>query len=89
VNEGGSVVFHATVEGPGCTTACYHWTADKGWFEDADSLTPVWHAPNDACHGGEVACIKLATTDSAGHSGYDQIRVRVNDLLPCSGTSSK
>ncbi len=79
VNEGGSIALGATVGGPGCGPVCYHWTADKGWFEDSGSLTPVWHAPADACPGGESVCIKLTTTDPCGKSGYDQIRVRIND----------
>ena len=85
VNEGGSIALGATVGGPACGQVCYHWTAEKGWFEDSGSLTPIWHAPADACRGGEDVCIKLATTDPCGRTGYDQIRVRINDLSPYGG----
>ena len=85
VNEGGSIALDATVGGPGCGSVCYHWTADKGWFEDSGSLNPVWHAPADACPGGESVCIKLTTTEPCGKSGYDQIRVRINDSSPYGG----
>jgi len=83
VEEGGSVALHGTIGGSNCSPVCFRWTADKGWFENPDSLNPIWHAPKTGCWGGDEACITLSSTEACGGRGYDQIRVRISDPRLC------
>lgn len=77
VEEGGTVPLRGAIAGPGCEVAYFRWTADKGWFENPESLDPTWHAPLVDSLGGEEACITLSIADSRGGRGYDQIRIHV------------
>jgi len=79
VDEGGAVQLHGRISNPGCHSACFMWTADKGSFDDATSLNPIWYAPmSDRC-GGEKACITLSIIGDCDGRGYDQIRIHVNN----------
>jgi len=82
VDEGAAVQLHGRISNPACRSGCFSWKADKGWFDDPNSLNPIWHAPmSDRC-GGEDACITLALVDDCGGRGYDQIRIHINNLDP-------
>ena len=55
------------------------WTADKGSFDDATSLNPIWYAPMSDRFGGEKICITLSIIGDCDGRGYDQIRIHVNN----------
>ena len=80
MSEGGSVKLYGTVTNPACTSVCFTWKASKGWFEDADTLTPVYHAPMSDRFGGEQATITLTIHDAYGGESYDQIRIQIDNL---------
>lgn len=80
MSEDGSVKLYGTVTNPACTSVCFTWKANKGWFEDADTLTPVYHAPMSDRFGGEQAAITLTIHDEYGGEAYDQIRIHINNL---------
>jgi len=77
VNEGGILPLSATVRNPSCVSVCFVWSASKGWFEDADTLTPIYHAPESDAQGLARATITLTTYDGLGGHSYDQIRVEI------------
>jgi hypothetical protein len=83
INEGAALELHGTVSNPTCASVCFCWKADKGWFEDADTLMPIYHAPMSDRYGGEDATITLAIYDEAGGYAYDQIRIHINNLEYC------
>jgi hypothetical protein len=67
------------VVNPGCLPVCFSWSANKGWFEDLKSLTPLWHAPTSVYAGADEACITLTVNDACGGRAYDQIRFQIVD----------
>ena len=68
------------IANPGCTSVCFSWSASKGWFEDADTLEPVYHAPMSDRIGGERVTISLVIYDGYGGRSYDQIRIDIDNL---------
>jgi len=82
VDEGATAELRARIGGPSCTTVCYTWSADKGYFENAGSLTPIYHAPETDRFEGEDVCITLSSRDPCGGTGYDQIRLHIRNLNP-------
>lgn len=83
VNEGTALELYGTVNNRACASVCFCWQANKGWFEDANTLTPIYHAPMSDGYGGEDATITLAIYDEFGGHAYDQIRIHVNNLDYC------
>ena len=79
MNEGGSVKLHGTVSNPACASVCFSWKASKGTFEDADTLMPIYHAPQSDRFGGEDATITLTIHDEYGNEAYDQIKIHINN----------
>jgi hypothetical protein len=75
--EGERVQLHGRVSNPHYTDVCFQWSADRGTFEDATSLDPIFVVPA-AERWGDSVCITLTTFDSCGGRRYDQIRLRVN-----------
>jgi len=91
MDEGGAVSLNGRVNNPACTSVCFAWTASKGWFEDDDTLFPIYHAPMSDRPGGEDVAITLTIHDGFGGRGYDQIRIHINNLdypYPASATPS-
>jgi hypothetical protein len=80
VHAGEAIRLFGEVANPDCLPVCFVWQAEKGWFEDPNSLTPVWHAPTQVYHALEEVCITLSVKDNCGGRAYDQIRVRVAQL---------
>ena len=80
MSEAGSVMLYGTVSNPACASVCFSWKANKGWFEDADTLTPIYHAPLSDRFGGEDVAITLTIHDEYGGEAYDQIRIHINNL---------
>ncbi len=83
MDEGAALELHGTLSNPACASVCFCWKADKGRFEDADTLTPIYHAPMSDRYGGEDTTITLAIYDEAGGYAYDQIRIHINNLDYC------
>ncbi len=77
IDEGTTVRLQGTVNNPACTTVCFAWTASKGTFENADTLTPIYHAPSSDRLGGESVTITLTVRDGFGGSAYDQVRLKI------------
>ena len=80
INEAGSVKLHGRVTNPACADVCFSWKASKGTFEDADTLTPSYRAPQSNRFGGEDVTITLTIHDEYGYEAYDQIRIHINNL---------
>ena len=80
MSENGAVRLHGRVTNPACTDVCFSWKASKGTFEDADTLTPIYHAPMSDRFGGEDATITLTIHDEYGNEAYDQIKIHINNL---------
>jgi len=77
IDENTAIRLSGTVNNPTCTAVCFAWTATKGSFENADTLTPIYHAPSSDRLSGETVTITLTVRDAFGGSAYDQIRVRI------------
>ena len=82
VAEGASVRLKARIANPGCSSVCYVWSATKGWFDDADTLEPIYHAPWTDRPEGEVVVVTLTTHDAAPGASYDQIRLLIDNVDP-------
>jgi hypothetical protein len=80
VHAGEALRLFGEVVNPDCVPVCFTWEADKGWFDDSSTLTPVWNAPAKVYHALEEVCITLTVKDNCGGRAYDQIRVRVAQL---------
>ena len=70
------------ISNPACLSVCFTWSASKGWLERADTLQPIYHAPESDRHGGEPVTITLAVYDSSGGRSYDQIRIHIENNDP-------
>jgi hypothetical protein len=79
VLEGTSVRLRGTIANPSCASVCYVWSATKGWFEGADTLEPVYHAPWTDRLDGEAVIVTLTAYDAAPGASYDQIRFRIDN----------
>jgi len=77
IGEGRSTPIRGTISNPACVSVCFTWSASKGWFEGADTLEPVYHAPESDRRGGETVTITLTAYDAAGGRSYDQIRIDI------------
>ena len=80
IHEGGTAQIRAAIANPGCTSLCFSWSASKGWFENAESLDPIYHAPMSDRIGGERVTISLVIYDGYGGRSYDQIRIMIENL---------
>ncbi len=80
MDEGGAVRITAKVNNPVCVPVCFTWTASKGRLENADTLSPIYHAPLSDRSGGEDVAITLAIYDGLGGKSYDQIRIHIRNL---------
>lgn len=79
MSESSAVVLRGHIRNPACQTVCYTWTADKGWFENADTLAPTYHAPASDRKDGETVTIGLTVFDTAEGRSYDQIRIKIRN----------
>jgi hypothetical protein len=77
--ENGTVVLHGYIRNPACQTVCYTWSASKGWFENANTLTPTYHAPASDRRDGETVTITLTVYDTSEGRSYDQIRIKIQN----------
>jgi len=77
INEGSAVPISGYISNPACLSVCFTWSVNKGWLEGADTLQPIYHAPESHRRDGETATITLAVHDSSGGRSYDQIRLAI------------
>jgi len=77
--EESATPLHALVTNPGCSSVCFAWSASEGWFERADTLDPIYHAPATARAEGERVTLTFTIHDSTGQPSYDQIRIQVDN----------
>ena len=80
IDEGSTVPLFAWIENPGCVQVCFAWSVSKGWLEDPDTLTPIYHAPESDRAGGETVTITLTIYDQFGGKRFDQIRIPIRNL---------
>lgn len=80
VAEGTSVRLGARISNPACSSVCYVWSATKGWFEGADTLEPIYHAPWTERPEGETVTVTLTAYDAAPGASYDQIRFVIDNV---------
>ena len=79
ITEGSSFQLRGAISNPGCHTACFVWTASKGELVGAETLTPIFHAPQTDRPHGETVSISLAIYDPFGGRSYDQIRLTIDN----------
>ena len=72
------VALRAIVANPDCSSVCFTWSASQGWFERADTLEPVYHAPQTERREGERVTITFTIHDATGQPSSDQIRLEVD-----------
>ncbi len=82
IREESAVPITGYVSNPACLSVCFTWTASKGWLEGADTLQPIYHAPESDRRDGETVTITLTVYDSSGGRSYDQIRIRIVNTDP-------
>jgi hypothetical protein len=82
INEGSAMPIKGNISNPVCVSVCFTWSASKGWLEGANTLQPIYHAPESDRRDGETVTITLAAYDSSGGRSYDQIRVRIVNTDP-------
>ena len=82
MNESSVMVLQGYVRNPACQSVCYTWSASKGWLENANTLTPIYHAPESDRLDGETVTINLIVYDTAQGRSYDQIRIRIRNSNP-------
>ena len=73
MTEEGATPLRGTVDNPACLSVCFAWSASKGWFDGADTLSPTYHAPTSHRVGGETVTIKLAVYDGFGNRSFDPV----------------
>jgi len=79
VAEGSIVVLRAVVANPACASVCFTWSASQGWLERADTLEPIYHAPQTERREGERVTITFTIHDATGQPSSDQIRLEVDN----------
>jgi hypothetical protein len=89
IDEGAAVRLSGRVNNPTCTRVCFTWSATKGTFENADTLTPIYHAPSSERSGGEYVTITLTVHDAFGGTAYDQIRLGIANTDYYGATSTQ
>jgi len=82
IREKGSTPIWGTISNPACVPVCFTWSVSKGWLEGADTLEPVYHAPESDRRDGEMVTITLTCYDSSGGRSYDQIRFQIVNTDP-------
>jgi hypothetical protein len=82
IPEKGAMRIRGTISNPACVPVCFVWSVSKGWLEGANTLEPVYHAPESDRRGGETATITLTCYDSSGGRSYDQIRFQIVNTDP-------
>jgi len=78
VAEESATPLRAVVTNPACSSVCFSWSASQGWFERADTLEPVYHAPEMAATEAKRVTITFTIHDATGRPSYDQIRLTVD-----------
>ena len=82
MNEGGVIALQGHIRNPACQSVCYTWSVSKGWLENANTLTPIYHAPESDRLEGETVTISLIIYDTAQGRSYDQIRIKIRNTNP-------
>ena len=82
INEEAAAHLEGFIRNPACQAVCFTWLASKGWLENADTLTPIYHAPESDRLDGETVTISLILYDAAGGRSYDQIRMKIRNTNP-------
>jgi hypothetical protein len=82
IREGSATPITGHISNPACLSVCFTWSASKGWLDGADTLQPVYHAPESDRRDGETVTIKLTVYDGSGGRSYDQIRVHIVNADP-------
>ena len=82
IDEGAIASLEGYIRNPACQPVCFTWVASKGWLENANTLTPTYHAPESDRLDGETVTISLITYDTAEGRSYDQIRIKIRNTDP-------
>jgi hypothetical protein len=82
VREGSSTILEGYIRNPACQSVCFTWSASKGWLENTNTLTPIYHAPDSDRLEGETVTISLIVYDTAQGRSYDQIRIKIQNTNP-------
>lgn len=82
INEGSAMPIKGHISNPACLSVCFTWSASKGWLEGANTLQPIYHAPESDRRDGETVTIMLAIYDTSGGRSYDQIRIHIVNTDP-------
>jgi len=82
MNEDSVIALQGYIRNPACQSVCYTWSASKGWLENANTLTPIYHAPESDRLEGETVTINLIVHDTAQGRSYDQIRIKIRNTNP-------
>ena len=82
MNESSVIGLQGYIRNPACQSVCYTWSASKGWLENANTLTPIYHAPESDRREGETVTISLIVYDTAQGRSYDQIRIKIRNINP-------
>jgi len=75
-----AISIRGYVENPACVSVCFTWTVSKGRLEGAETLQPVYHAPESHRVGGEPVTITFSVYDTSGFRSYDQIRIHIDNI---------
>jgi hypothetical protein len=78
--EGSAMPIAGYIDNPACVSVCFTWSVTKGWLEGADTLQPIYHAPQSDRRDGESATITLTVHDGSGGRSYDQIRIHIDNV---------
>ena len=82
IREGSATPIVGHISNPACLSVCFTWSVSKGWLEGANTLQPIYHAPESDRRDGETVTITLTVYDGSGGRSYDQIRVRIENADP-------
>ena len=82
INEGSTIFLEGYIRNPACQPVCYSWMVSKGWLENSNTLTPIYHAPESDRLEGETVTISLIVYDTAEGQSYDQIRIKIRNTNP-------
>ena len=90
MNECASVQLTCDASDPDGDVLTYHWSAsgNRGSFDNANVLHPIYTAPVVACAGTEDVTLTLTVTDSCGASASDTMIVHVDDNSETSPAAS-